>query len=47
MDKEKTPRIPLRFNKDLPPVFQIEHLECSYVKGKIVLKANDINIPRT
>ncbi|NTV84079.1 MAG: ABC transporter ATP-binding protein, partial [Bacteroidales bacterium] len=46
MNSKKTSQIPLRFNKDIPPVFQIEHLECSYNANQIVLKANDINIPR-
>lgn len=36
----------MRFNKNIPPVFQIEHLECSYIPGQVVLKASDVNIPR-
>jgi lipoprotein-releasing system ATP-binding protein len=46
MSQKKSSQIPLRFNKDIPPVFQIDHLECSYVPGQVVLKASDVNIPR-
>jgi ABC-type lipoprotein export system ATPase subunit len=46
MSQKKSSQIPLRFNKDIPPVFQVDHLECSYVPGQVVLKASDISIPR-
>jgi ABC-type lipoprotein export system ATPase subunit len=46
MNQKKTSQIPLRFNKDIPPVFQIDHLECSYSSSQVVLKASDVNIPR-
>ena len=46
MNQNKTSQIPLRFNKEILPVFQIDHLECSYVPGQVVLKASDISIPR-
>ena len=46
MSQIKDSRIQLRFNKQIPPVFQIDHLECSYVPGQVVLKASDISIPR-
>jgi ABC-type lipoprotein export system ATPase subunit len=46
MNQKNSSQIHLRFNKDIPPVFQIDHLECSYVPGQVVLKANDISIPR-
>jgi lipoprotein-releasing system ATP-binding protein len=46
MSQKITSQIPLRFNKNIDPVFEINHLECSYVPGRVVLKASDISIPR-
>lgn len=46
MNPIKTSQVPLRFNKDIQPVFQIDHLECSYSAGQVVLKADELNIPR-
>jgi len=46
MNPTQKSQIPLRFNKDIEPVFQIDNLECSYLNDQVVLKASNINIPR-
>ena len=46
MNQKNTSQVPLRFDREIPPVFQIDHLECSYSAGQVVLKADNLNIPR-
>ncbi len=47
MNPEKNTSIPLRYNKDKDSVFHIDSLECSYISDHVVLKAKDIQIPRS